>query len=86
MIDERIVALYVDTAKPEIWESKCGKWHSRCPTCHRRRNHRTRDLAMDKGKNVCRKCRIKRGTDYWAILRLIRQKRHATAEQASIGW
>jgi hypothetical protein len=67
---------------PEIWEGKYGKWYSRCPTCQASRSHKSRGLAVDKGNDLCRKCRIERGNDYWAMLRLTRQEKHAEAKQA----
>ena len=67
---------------PTIWEGKYGKYYTRCPTCHRSRSHKSRGLAIDKGHFLCRKCRIERGSDYWAILRLTKQEAHAKAKQA----
>jgi hypothetical protein len=67
---------------PEIWEGKYGKYYTRCPICRTSRSHKTRGLAIDKGNNLCRRCRIERGSDYWAMLRLTRQEKNAKAKQS----
>jgi hypothetical protein len=67
---------------PTIWQGKYSKWYSRCPTCQSSRSHKTRGLAIDKGNDLCRRCRIERGSDYWAMLRLTKQEAHAKAMRA----
>jgi hypothetical protein len=74
--------IYKPAPMPNIWQGKHSKWYSSCPVCHSSRSHRTRGLAIDKGNDLCRKCRIERGSDYWAMLRLIRQEKAAEAKQA----
>jgi hypothetical protein len=67
---------------PNIWQGKCGEWYSRCPICQASRSHKTKGIAIDKANNLCRKCRIERGSDYWAMLRLLRQENAREANYA----
>src|ERR1035441_1528038 len=53
--------IYRPAPLPEIWECKYGKWYSRCPICQSSRSHKSRVLAIDKGHDPCRKCKIERG-------------------------
>ena len=74
--------IYKPSPLPEIWQGKYSKWYSRCPTCQSSRSHKSRGLAIDKGNDLCRKCKVERGNDYWAMLRLIRQEEVKDAKQA----
>jgi hypothetical protein len=65
-----------------IWQGKYGEWHSRCPRCTMSKSHKSLLLAVDKQNVPCRSCRIETGTNYWAMLRLLRQETIKQAKQA----